>query len=230
MFIKSFKGGNGMALILAIDDELDMLALIKNILKKSNHKVDIYQNPLQIDENKLGKYDLILLDVMMPNIDGISYCKKIRSKVDCPILFLTAKIMESDVVEGLLCGGDDYITKPFGVQELLARVEAHLRREQREKHSSLNLGKIRFDLSANEVFVNEEKIYLTKSEYQISELLAKRKGQVFSREQIYEMIFGFDGNGDSSAISEHIKNIRAKFQKVGETPIATVWGIGYKWE
>ena len=137
--------------------------------------------------------------------------------------------MESDIVEGLLSGGDDYITKPFGVNELLARIDAHLRREQREKHSSLNLGNIRFDLSANEVFVNENKINLTKSEYQISELLAKRKGQVFSREQIYERIFGFDGVGDSSAISEHVKNIRAKFQRVCETPIATVWGIGYKW-
>ena len=191
--------------------------------------VDIHQTTTDVDENSLGKYDLVLLDVMMPEVDGISYCKKIRNKVDCPILFLTAKTMESDIVEGLLSGGDDYITKPFGVNELLARIDAHLRREQREKHSSLNLGNIRFDLSANEVFVNENKINLTKSEYQISELLAKRKGQVFSREQIYERIFGFDGVGDSSAISEHVKNIRAKFQRVGETPIATVRGIGYKW-
>ena len=219
-----------MAKILAIDDELDMLILIKNILKKENYIVDIHQTTTDVDENSLGKYDLVLLDVMMPEVDGISYCKKIRNKVDCPILFLTAKTMESDIVEGLLSGGDDYITKPFGVNELLARINAHLRREQREKHSSLNLGNIRFDLSANEVFVNENKINLTKSEYQISELLAKRKGQVFSREQIYERIFGFDGVGDSSAISEHVKNIRAKFQRVGETPIATVWGIGYKWD
>ena len=219
-----------MAKILAIDDELDMLILIKNILKKENHIVDIHQTTTDVDENSLGKYDLVLLDVMMPEVDGISYCKKIRNKVDCPILFLTAKTMESDIVEGLLSGGDDYITKPFGVNELLARIDAHLRREQREKHSSLNLGNIRFDLSANEVFVNENKINLTKSEYQISELLAKRKGQVFSREQIYERIFGFDGVGDSSAISEHVKNIRAKFQRFGENPIATVWGIGYKWD
>lgn len=219
-----------MAKILAIDDELDMLILIKNILKKENHMVDIHQTTTDVDENSLGKYDLVLLDVMMPEVDGISYCKKIRNKVDCPILFLTAKTMESDIVEGLLNGGDDYITKPFGVNELLARINAHLRREQREKHSSLNLGNIRFDLSANEVFVNEKKINLTKSEYQISELLAKRKGQVFSREQIYERIFGFDGIGDSSAISEHVKNIRAKFQRFGENPIATVWGIGYKWD
>lgn len=219
-----------MAKILAIDDEIDMLILIKNILIKGDYIVDIYQTTADIDENSLGKYDLILLDVMMPEVDGISYCKNIRSKVDCPIIFLTAKTMETDIVDGLLSGGDDYITKPFGVGELLARVEAHLRREQREKYSSLNLGNIRFDLSSNQVSVKEEKVHLTKSEYQISELLARRKGQVFSREQIYEMIFGFDGIGDSSAISEHVKNIRAKFQKFGENPIATVWGIGYKWD
>lgn len=218
-----------MAKILAIDDERDMLVLIKNILKKENHCVDIYQSPKAVDASHLGQYDLILLDVMMPEVDGMSYCKKIRHKVDCPIIFLTAKSMESDIVEGLLSGGDDYITKPFGVEELLARIKAHLRREQREKHVSLNLGVIRFDLSAKQVFVKEKQVMLTKSEYQISELLAKRKGQVFSREQIYEMIFGFDGIGDSSAISEHVKNIRAKFQAFGENPIETVWGIGYKW-
>ncbi|WP_322630710.1 response regulator transcription factor [Aedoeadaptatus coxii] len=218
-----------MSLILAVDDELDMLELIENILKKNHHQVHIFQNPLDIDNSKLSQYDLILLDVMMPGMDGIRFCKEIRGKVDCPILFLTAKTMEDDIVEGLLIGGDDYITKPFGAAELVARVEAHLRREKRERHTSLNLGDIRFDLSSNEVFVSDKKIHLTKSEYQISELLAKRKGQVFSREQLYELVFGFDGIGDASAISEHIKNIRAKFQKYGKNPIETVWGIGYKW-
>ena len=149
-----------MSLILAVDDELDMLELIKNILKKNNHKVDAYQNPLDIDYSKLGKYDLILLDVMMPGINGINFCKEIRNKVDCPILFLTAKTMEEDIVEGLLVGGDDYITKPFGAAELVARIEAHLRREKRERHTSLNLGEIRFDLSSNEVFVGDEKVHL----------------------------------------------------------------------
>lgn len=218
-----------MATILAIDDEEDMLALIENILKKNGHCIHAVQNPLELDENSLRKYDLILLDVMMPSIDGMAFCKKIRSKVDCPILFLTAKSMEADVVKGLLSGGDDYITKPFGVQELLARVEAHLRREQREKHAGFNLGSIRFDLSSKSIFVEEEKVPLTKSEYRICVLLAERKGQVFSKEQIYEQVFGYEGEGDASAVSEHVKNIRAKFQRVGEKPIATVWGIGYKW-
>lgn len=219
-----------MAKILAVDDEYDMLLLVKNILKKKNYQVDIATSPLAIEESRLAQYDLILLDVMMPDVDGMTYCQQIRDKVDCPILFLTAKTMEADIVDGLVSGGDDYITKPFGVQELQARVEAHLRREQREKHTSLNLGNIRFDLSAQELLINEEKINLTKSEYQIAELLARRKGQVFSREQIYDLVFGYAGLGGPSAISEHIKNIRTKFRKVGVMPIVTVWGLGYKWE
>ena len=218
-----------MATILAVDDEEDMLVLIENILKKNGHCIHAVQNPLELDENSLRKYDLILLDVMMPSIDGMAFCKKIRRIVDCPILFLTAKTTEADVVKGLLSGGDDYITKPFGVQELLARVEAHLRREQREKHAGFNLGSIRFDLSSKSIFVEEEKVPLTKSEYRICVLLAERKGQVFSKEQIYEQVFGYEGEGEPSAVSEHVKNIRAKFQRVGEKPIATVWGIGYKW-
>ena len=218
-----------MATILAVDDEEDMLVLIENILKKNGHCIHAVQNPLELDENSLRKYDLILLDVMMPSIDGMTFCKKIRRIVDCPILFLTAKTMEADVVNGLLSGGDDYITKPFGVQELLARVEAHLRREQREKHAGFNLGSIRFDLSSKSIFVEEEKVPLTKSEYRICVLLAERKGQVFSKEQIYEQVFGYEGEGEPSAVSEHVKNIRAKFQRVGEKPIATVWRIGYKW-
>ena len=219
-----------MTRILVVDDDPDMLELVKNVLRTQSYLVDCCLSPAQIDQRKLVSYDLILLDIMMPDLDGISYCKQIRSMVDCPILFLTAKSLESDIVEGLVSGGDDYITKPFGMNELLARVQAHLRREKRERHSSLHLGNIRFDLSANEIYVKDIKMSFTKSEYQISELLAKRKGHVFSREQIYEMVFGFDGIGSPSAVSEHIKNIRAKFQQFGESPIATVWGIGYKWE
>ena len=218
-----------MAKILAIDDEMDMLMLIKNILSQKSYSVDIVQNTEDVQEYKLSEYDLILLDVMMPGTDGISYCRRIRAKADCPIIFLTAKTMEADIVEGLSTGADDYITKPFGVNELIARVEAHLRREGRDRHASLNVGDIKFDLSSNEIFVQGKRLSFTKSEYKICELLARKRGQVFSREQIYEMIFGYDGIGDSSAISEHIKNIRAKFHKEDVSPIATVWGIGYKW-
>ena len=215
--------------ILVIDDEADILNLIKNILLKQSYTVDVYQSPKEVDEEKLSNYDLILLDVMMPDIDGISYCKKVRNKVDCPIIFLTAKHGESDIVEGLSSGADDYIIKPFGINELLARVLAHLRREGRKREHSLNIGDVRFSLSSHEIFVKDKRLELTKSEYQICYLLAKRRGGVFSKEQIYESLFGYDGIGDSLSIYEHIKNIRAKFEKLGSFPITTVWGIGYKW-
>lgn len=119
---------------------------------------------------------------MMPEMDGLTFCKKIRHFVDCPILFLTAKNMERDIVGGLASGGDDYMTKPFGMEELLARVAAHLRREKRERHSSLLLGEIRIDLSSKEVFAYNEKISLTKSEYEISEEIVYDNGVVHDSE------------------------------------------------
>ena len=138
--------------------------------------------------------------------------------------------MENDITLGLGLGADDYLTKPFRIAELRARINAHLRREKREKHRTLNLDKIRIDLSAKAISVDNKPIAFTKSEYLICEYLASNKGQVFSKEQIYEATFSFYGESDSSTISTHIKNIRAKFEKMGVQPISTVWGIGYKWE
>lgn len=218
-----------MAYILAVDDEKDVLILVKNILSKDGHQVEIKDNPKKLDLTKLPQYDLIILDVMMPSIDGISLCKEIRDIVDCPILFLTAKTMEEDVMNGLLVGADDYIKKPFGVGELRARVLAHLRREQREKHSYLLISGVKFNLSAKCLQIEEDQISLTKSEYAICEFLGRNHGQVFSKEMIYERVFGFEGESDNLVVVEHIKNIRAKLLKYNSSPIETVWGVGYKW-
>ncbi|MDZ7434356.1 response regulator, partial [Bacillus amyloliquefaciens] len=143
-----------MANILAVDDEKDILVLIKNILRRDQHQVDtlisVQGQPLDIFQG----YDLILLDVMMPNIDGFALCKQIRPLVDCPILFLTAKTEEEAIVNGLITGGDDYITKPFGIMELSARVNAHLRREHREKHQSKRvISGFLFHFDSKEVFI-----------------------------------------------------------------------------
>ncbi|GAE87194.1 two-component response regulator [Acetivibrio straminisolvens JCM 21531] len=153
-----------------------------------------------------------------------------RPPYDLHFLFLTAKTEEADIIKGLGLGADDYLTKPFGVQELRARVDAHIRREQRKKINSISVGKTRFSMSGKECFVMDNKIPLTKSEYEICEYLALHHGQVFSKEQIFEYVFGFEKESNLSAIAEHIKNIRAKFMQFGEKPIKTVWGIGYKWE
>ncbi|MBC2436543.1 response regulator transcription factor [Clostridium saccharobutylicum] len=219
-----------MAYILAIDDEEGILSIIKNALAKEGHIVTTISNPANFSNDEYIKYDLILLDVMMPEIDGFSLCKEIRNLVDCPIIFLTAKTMEQDIVMGLSIGGDDYISKPFGIGELRARVAAHLRREHREKQNAFSISDIKFNIAAKESYYNKELIPFTKSEYSICEYLAINHGQVFSKERIYESIFGFDGNSDASAIAEHIKNIRSKLKKIGIAPIETVWGIGYKWK
>ncbi|MDD3417173.1 MAG: response regulator transcription factor [Lachnospiraceae bacterium] len=219
-----------MAMILAVDDETPILELIKNGLQKDEYIVSTYAAAELVPLDKLGRYDLIILDIMMPGMDGFTFCKKIRSLVDCPILFLTAKTMENDVTFGLGLGADDYLAKPFRIAELRARVNAHLRRESRERHTSLIFDRIKLDLSAKELQVDGVPATLTKSEYLICEYLARNKGQVFSREQIYEAVFSLNGDSDNSTISTHIKNIRAKLSKLEIQPITTVWGIGYKWE
>lgn len=218
-----------MANILIIDDEDDICKLVERALSKDGYIVTTKNNAINMTAVDLKKYDLILLDVMMPTIDGFSLCKKIRKDIDCPILFLTAKTMEEDLVEGFALGADDYIKKPFSIVELRARVSAHLRREQREYHQILTLGVFRLDLSSKSLEVNGEKISMTKSEYAICEFLAKNKGQVFSLERILETVLGYESESDVAAIRVHIKNIRAKISKYADSPIETVWGVGYKW-
>ena len=219
-----------MTHILVVDDEQPILELIKNGLRKDGYLITACQTAADVDMQKLHLYDIILLDVMMPGVDGFEYCKKIRNIVDCPILFLTAKTLEEDILYGLGIGADDYITKPFRIAELRARVNAHLRREQREHHSTLTFEKIKVDLAGKELWVAGNRVTLTKSEYLICEYLARNKCQVFTKEQIYEAVFGLDGDSDNSTIATHIKNIRAKLEKLNIQPISTVWGIGYKWE
>ena len=220
-----------MARLLVIDDEKAILDLVKNSLEKDGHIVTVCESAADVTINTLKNYDLILLDIMMPDVDGFMFCKKIRGIVDCPILFLTAKVMETDIIYGLGIGADDYSTKPFRIGELRARVTAHLRRERREHHNTLGFEQeIKFDLSSKELFIKGKKVDLTKSEYEICEYLARNRGQVFTREQIYEAVFGFDGNSDNSTIATHIKNIRSKLAGYGVTPINTVWGVGYRWE
>ena len=179
---------------------------------------------------KVNQYDLILLDIMMPGLDGFVLCSRIRKLVDCPILFLTAKTEESSLVNGLSLGADDYIYKPFGIMELRARVAAHLRREHREHSVRMVVGPVCFHLSLKQMMIEDKEIPLTKAEYEICEFLAKNRGQVFSKEQILEQIFGFDSESNDSTITTHIKNIRTKLSDFHCMPIKTVWGIGYKWE
>ena len=217
--------------ILVVDDDKELVKMLCSYFNMKQYETITATDGMEALNKIKMKPDIILLDINMPRMDGIEVCRLIRSKVLCPILFLTARVDEDDKINGLLSGGDDYITKPFRIQELRARVAAHLRREKREHHSTLSFEPdIRFDLSAKILYVSEQPVPLTKSEYSICEYLAKNRGQVFTKEQIYEAVFGFDGIGDNSTISTHIKNIRAKLEHFKISPVSTVWGIGYKWE
>ncbi len=220
-----------MAKILIVDDEPRIRELIREHLEHEGFQCEeATDGSAALAALAASGADLVILDIMMPDMDGFTYCGKIRSLVDCPILFLTAKTMERDITSGLGLGADDYLTKPFRIAELRARVNAHLRRERRERHTALTFDRIKIDLSAKELRVDNTPVALTKSEYLICEYLARNKGQVFSKEQIYEAVFSLEGDSDNSTISTHIKNIRSKLNKLDIQPIATVWGIGYKWE
>ncbi len=216
--------------ILVVDDDRGILELVRRSLEYEEYQVDTIENSKAVLEQKLEWYQMIILDVMMPGMDGFSLCRELRDRVECPILFLTAKSEESDLMKGLGAGGDDYITKPFGIGELRARVAAHLRREKRERKHFLEAGEVRFQIQAKKMFYQETEIPMTKSEYAICEYLAVNSGQVFSKERIYEAVYGYDGESDVSTITEHVKNIRAKCKKYGLEPIETVWGIGYRWK
>lgn len=168
-----------MANILVVDDDPAILTMIQKILSKDGHQITVVAEPDQIYRMKLEIFDLILLDVMMPKVDGYTLCREIRDVVDCPILFLTAKTQENDLIQGLENGGDDYIGKPFGTRELRARVAAHLRRERREHTVRLSFANAYFNLSASQLVVDGMTIPFTKSEYQICEFLARNALCVF---------------------------------------------------
>lgn len=147
-----------MAHLLVVDDEEPMLQLIKRVLEKDNHLVTLQTDPQAVLKMDFSKYDLILLDIMMPKLDGFDLCKQIRKSVDSPIIFLTAKTQENDIVQGLGFGADDYITKPFGTGELRARVNAHLRRDTRGKTNSFSISGVIFHINAKEANVQSQKI------------------------------------------------------------------------
>ena len=176
--------------------------------------------------------DIILLDVNMPGRDGLDVCRAIRQFVRCPIIFLTARVSDADKIAGFAAGGDDYVTKPFSLDELSARVAAHLRREERPKNQARVWfgGDVAVDYLEKAVYVRGERVPLAKKEYEIVELLSQNRGQVFDKERIYERCWGWDGEGSSSVVAEHIKRIRAKLMQAGvQGQIETVWGVGYKW-
>ncbi len=218
--------------ILVADDERDVVSLLKDYLELNSYEVLTAYDGLQAIEAASKNPDLILLDINMPKADGYEVCTKIREHISCPIIFLTAKVDDSDKIMGFASGGDDYVTKPFSLDELGARISAHIRRDHRtvSQTNTKFFGNIVVNYTEKTVYCKNEKMDLTKKEYGIIELLSINTGQVFDKERIYEKIWGYDAEGDSSVVAEHIRRLRGKFAAFGEEQhIGTVWGMGYKW-
>lgn len=218
--------------ILIADDEPGILMLLKDYFEMQAYHVIEAVNGMEV----LGKLsqgpDIIILDVNMPLLDGFEVCERVRAHISCPILFLTAKIEEADRIRGLMSGGDDYILKPFSIDELGARVEAHMRREKRKKTEGTVkiFDRLAIHYEEKSVYYGEKPLMFTKTEYGIVEFMSLNSGQVFSKEQLYERVRGFDGSDDSSIVMEHVRRIRGKIgQYTDRMYIETVWGVGYRW-
>lgn len=219
--------------ILIVDDEEGIVTMLKDYFEFHGYLVYTAANGAEALAAVNSYPDIILLDINMPGMDGLEVCKTIRGHVSCPIIFLTARIEETDAITGFESGGDDYVVKPFKVNELGARVEAHLRRENRSggQLASRFFDRLNINYTGRQVTYLNKIIPLTKKEFDIVELLTKNPGQVFDKERIYEKIWGYDSEGNSILVVEHIRRIRNKFLQYTEKPyIETVWGVGYKWE
>ncbi|MDR1802421.1 MAG: response regulator transcription factor [Treponema sp.] len=230
---------NAKQKILIIEDDSDIAALEKDYLEINDFEVVIENNGLKGMERALKEqFALILLDLMLPGKDGMTICRNIREKVDIPILMVTARIEDVDKVRGLGLGADDYITKPFSPAELVARVKSHISRYARlTKNSSavkaldeLDFGNLQINHAAHRVFVDDNEIILTRKEFELLYFLASNREIVFSKEQLYDRIWGEDMYGDMKTVAVHIKRLREKIEKNPSEPayIQTVWGTGYK--
>ncbi len=218
--------------ILIVDDEVDIVTMLKDYFQYNGYNVMTATNGLDAIKKAEKQPDIILLDINMPDINGLEVCSRIRDFVTCPILFLTARIEDKDKIKGFSIGADDYIVKPFSIDELGARVLAHLRRERRQRENAKVYfnNKLAIDYTERNLYYDGNIISLAKKEFDIIEFLSQHAGQVFSKEQIYEFIWNYDSNGDSSVVAEHIRRIRTKFTSAKmEQYIETVWGVGYKW-
>lgn len=221
--------------ILIVDDEEMMTELLSDHLQDCGYETIIANGSREAIELLQKKPDLIILDINMPDMNGLELCRNIRNHVECPIIFVTARITEQDKINGLQYGGDDYITKPFSLNELTARIAAHLRRDERNRHKSntavLTSKDLIVNLTERTVQYRDIQIPFSRREFDLIEFLITNVNQVFDRERIYEAVWGYDAEGDSNVVKEHVRKIRAKLSEAtGQDYIETIWGVGYKWK
>lgn len=220
-----------MEKILIVDDENDIAELISDILEDEGYTTVIKNNGKDAISSIVSEnYDLILLDIMMPDMSGTEVCTRIRNIATCPIIFVTAKTSLASKLVGFEVGADDYITKPFINEELVARVKAHLRREERselkKENSIVEIGEIKLNKESFEVYKNGELVTLSTKEFELLTYLMENAGMVLSKEQIYQSVWK-NNYGDIGTVAVNIKSLRNKLDN-NEKYIKTIWGIGYK--
>ncbi|KOS62944.1 response regulator transcription factor [Lysinibacillus agricola] len=225
--------------ILIVDDEKEIRNLIAIYLKNEGYDIlEASDGEEGLSLLKKHKVHLIVLDIMMPNVDGIEMCMKVREIAEMPIIMLSAKSQDMDKITGLTLGADDYVTKPFNPLELIARIKSQLRRYIKMdrldsmNESEIEIGDLRINTDTHEVIVNNEKVKLTPREFSILELLARNQGIVMSAEQIYEKVWKEEAIQSENTVMVHIRKIRERIETNPRNPqyIKTVWGVGYKIE
>ncbi len=222
--------------ILVVEDEREIARLVEIHLRDQGWEVTVcHDGPSGLAAAASGQFDLVVLDLMLPGVDGLEVCRRIRAASDyLPILMLTARSSELDRVLGLELGADDYLTKPFSVRELVARVKAILRREEalsdRTPESRFELGELTVDLDRRRVTKGEQEIELTAKEFDLLAFFAAHPGRVYSRAELLDQVWGYGHGGYEHTVNSHINRLRAKIEDNPGSPglVLTVWGVGYK--
>lgn len=220
--------------ILLVEDEKTLAKALKFSLEKEGFMVDVaYDGEEALQALSQETPDLLILDLMLPKVDGYEVCRRLRRKSDLPIIMLTARNEDIDKILGLELGADDYMTKPFNTRELLARIKAILRRAGQLElagRKTISMGDLKVDLIRHRVTMEEREIPLTAREYALISFLASNPGRVYSREQLLEEVWGYEFCGDARTVDVHIRHLREKMEKQPAEPhyILTVWGTGYK--
>ena len=224
-----------MPKILVVDDEKVLVKGIKFNLENEGYQVEVgYDGEEAVEQARTGQFDLIILDLMMPKIDGLQACMKIREFSNVPVIMLTARGEDADKIIGFECGADDYITKPFNILELQARVRALLRRAgqtaQKEKNANrLERGAIAIDVDQRAAWKNGQRVDLTAKEFDLIELFLRNPGRVYSRENLLNLVWGYEYIGEFRTVDVHVRRLREKLEPDPANPeyILTKWGVGY---
>lgn len=227
-----------MKKILIIEDEMHIAELERDYLEVNGYSADIAttgEEGLQVA--KENNYDLIILDLMLPGVDGFDICRQLRDRLDVPILMVTARKEDIDKIRGFDRGADDYIQKPFNPSELVARVKAHLSRYERLVGNNSETNEIRIkglhiDLDSRRLYVNEEEKELRAKEFDLLVLFTSNPDRVFTKEDLFERIWGIDSFGDITTVTVHIRKLREKIEENPSNPkyIQTIWGVGYRFK